>query len=78
MDATHTLSLDLPTTLYDRIQDAALRRAQPVESVLVESLSLLFGDPAVDSEQATTALENLSDTQQTGQQATLFNPRSQR
>lgn len=63
MDATHPLSLQLPAALYERIRDAATRSDQPVESVLVESLALLFGEPAVNWDQLAATLETLSDAQ---------------
>lgn len=49
--------------LYERIQEAATRSDQPVESVLIESLALLFGAPSVDWEHLLATLEALPDAQ---------------
>jgi hypothetical protein len=43
------------------MKDAAARSDQSVESVLVGSLALLFGDPLGDIEQLTTVMNALSD-----------------
>lgn len=48
MAATLPIQLNLPADLYARIQEAAARSDQPIESVLVESLALLFGTSPVD------------------------------
>ncbi len=63
MDTMHSLSLHLPAALYERIQDAATRSDQSVEFVLVDSLTLLFGEPAVDWDQLAVTLDTLSDAQ---------------
>lgn len=63
MDMTQPLSLHLPAALYERIRDAATRSDRPVESVLVESLALLFGEPAANWDQLAATLETLSDAQ---------------
>ncbi len=57
------IQLNLPADLYERIQEAAIRSDQPVESVLVESLTLLFGLPSVDWDHLTATLETLPDAQ---------------
>jgi len=61
--ATLPIQLSLPADLYERIQEAAARSDRPVESVLVESLGLLFGVPSADRDHLAAALEALSDAQ---------------
>jgi hypothetical protein len=63
MTTTHPVQLNLPADLYERIQEAAARSDRPVESVLVESLTLLFDAPSVDWDHLTAALETLTDAQ---------------
>ena len=60
---TLPIRLDLPADLFARIQEAADRSDQPIESVLVESLALLFGVPPVDWDHLMTTLETLTDAQ---------------
>jgi hypothetical protein len=40
-----SISVDLPPELYERLREAAEHRAQSLESVMVDGLSLLFGAP---------------------------------
>lgn len=63
MAATLPIQLNLPADLYARIQEAAARSDQPVESVLVESLALLFGTSPVDWDHLAETLETLTDAQ---------------
>ncbi len=63
MAASRPIELNIPTDLYERIQEAAARSDRPVESVLVESLALLFGTPPVDWDHLSAALETLPDAQ---------------
>jgi len=63
MAATLPIQLSLPADLYARIQEAAARSDRPVESVLVESLALLFGAPSADRDHLAATLEALPDAQ---------------
>lgn len=63
MAATLPIQLNLPADLYARIQEVAARTEQPVEVVLVDSLSLLFSMPPADWEHMAATLETLSDAQ---------------
>ncbi len=63
MAASRPIELNLPADLYGRIQEAAARSDQPVESVLVESLALLFGTSPIDWDHLTATLETLPDAQ---------------
>ena len=63
MAATLAIHLNLPADLYERIQEAATRSDQPVESVLIESLALLFGTPSLDWDHLTATLDTLPDAQ---------------
>ncbi len=63
MAATLPIQLDLPADLYARIQEIANRTERPVETVLIDSLALLFGVPAIDWEHLATTLDTLSDAQ---------------
>lgn len=57
------IDLSLPPDLYARIQDAAAVSGRPLESVLVESLDLLFGATVVDWDNLAAAIEVLPDAQ---------------
>ncbi len=57
------IDLSLPPDLYARIQDAAAISGRPLESVLVESLDLLFGATAVDWDNLAATIEVLPDAQ---------------
>lgn len=63
MAGTLPIRLDLPAELFARIQEAADRSDRPIESVLVESLALLFGVPPTDWDQIMETLESLTDAQ---------------
>ncbi|HZS88229.1 MAG TPA: hypothetical protein VFE42_12170 [Chloroflexota bacterium] len=63
MAATLPIHLDLPAELYARIEEAAARSNQPIESILVESLTLLFGTTTVSADRLWEMLETLTDTQ---------------
>ena len=45
MAPTHSIRVDLPADLYQQVREAAMRSDQSIETVLVGSLALLFGDP---------------------------------
>lgn len=63
MAATLPIHLDLPAELYARIEEAAARGNQPIESILVESLTLLFGTMPASPDHLREMLETLTDTQ---------------
>src|SRR5579885_707593 len=63
MAATHSIRVDLPDGLYQQMRDAAARSDQPIETVLLGSLTLLFGDPPGGWEQLESTLESLPDEQ---------------
>lgn len=58
-----TVLVDLPPDLYERIRTVAEASNRPVQTVLAESLALLFGDLADDADTLLPALERLSDEQ---------------
>lgn len=58
---THSISVELPSELFDRLHEAATRSDRPLEAVLVESLALLFGTPPADRAALSEALETLPD-----------------
>ena len=43
-----SVTLDLPEELYERVRKAAADSQQPLESVLVETIALLFGDESIN------------------------------
>jgi hypothetical protein len=55
--------LDLPEALYQRVRQVAEASNRPVESVLLDSLALLFGDLSGESQLQPESLETFSDTQ---------------
>jgi hypothetical protein len=55
------VTVELPDDLYERIQQAAEESNRSVETVLVESLNLLFGEPSSDPN--ISALKDYSDEQ---------------
>ncbi len=61
MAGTHSLQVELPADLFEQIRKAAARSDQPVESVLVDTLALLFGTSRADWEGLAATLETLSD-----------------
>ncbi len=61
--STSSIHIELPADLYERIQAVAVHSDRPVESVLVESLALLFGAPSVDWDHLAATLEALPDAQ---------------
>src|SRR5260370_22522442 len=63
MAATHSIRVDLPAELYQQGREAAARSDQSVETVLVGSLALLFGDPPGGWDQLEATLESLPDEQ---------------
>ena len=58
-----SIQIHLPDDLYERIRDTAARHDQPIETVLVDSLALLFGTAPVDWDHLAATLEALSDAQ---------------
>lgn len=63
MAAPLPIQLNLPADLYARIQEAAARSERPMETVLVDSLALLFDAPAADWERLAATLDTLNDAQ---------------
>src|SRR5579872_6395887 len=63
MAGTHSLQVELPADLFEQLREAAARSDQPIESVLVDTLAMLFGAAPEDWEQRTAALETLPDAQ---------------
>ena len=43
-----SVTLDLPEDLYERVRQAAADSHKPLESVLVETIALLFGDESIN------------------------------
>ena len=63
MAATHSIRVDLPAELYQQVLEAAARSDQSVETVLVGSLALLFGNPPGGWDHLEAILESLPDEQ---------------
>jgi hypothetical protein len=61
MATTHSVQVDLPADLYKQIREAAARDNQTVETMLVESLALLFGAPPSGWKELAASLETLPD-----------------
>jgi len=59
MTTKHAISVELPADLYKRIQEVAERSERSVETVLLESLAVLFGA----SQPSPETLEIYSDEQ---------------
>ncbi len=57
----HTLVLRIPDDLFHRVQQAASESNRPVETMLVESLALLFGDLPDSNGAILASVETLSD-----------------
>lgn len=57
-----TITLDLPDEVYERVRQAAEDSQRPVESVLVDTIALMFGEMAADS-LLPDHLEKLTDEQ---------------
>ncbi|MGH2346064.1 MAG: hypothetical protein ACRDG4_12620 [Chloroflexota bacterium] len=63
MAGMHSLQVELPADLFERIREAAARSDQPIESVLVDTLALLFGTSRADWERRAATLETLPDAE---------------
>lgn len=63
MTSTQSISVELPDELYERIREVAERNERSVESILRESLEVLFGGVSVDSENPLSQLGNFRDDQ---------------
>jgi hypothetical protein len=57
------IMLDLPDNLYEQLQEAAALRMQPLESVLVDSLRLMFGELPDENDLSLSSLDELDDEQ---------------
>ena len=55
--------LQLPQELYERVRELAQGSHQPIEQILLDSLSLVFGDLPPESELNPDTLQSLSDEQ---------------
>ncbi len=55
--------IQLPAELYDRIRRAAADRHRPIETVMLESLALLFGDLPANLDAMLETLGTYSDDQ---------------
>lgn len=60
---TRSISVELSADLFERLREAATRSDRPLEAVLVESLTLLFGAQHPDRAALPERLETLSDAQ---------------
>lgn len=63
MTAGLTVSLKLTPELAERVRQVAARNNRSVETVLLEGLSVLFGAPPEETDQALAALDSFSDEQ---------------
>jgi predicted DNA-binding protein len=63
MTSTQSISVELPDELYERIREVAERNERSVESVLRESLEVMFGGAAVESEDLLSRMETFRDDQ---------------
>jgi predicted transcriptional regulator len=61
MASGQAISIELPHELYERIRQIAAHSERSVESVLIESLKVLFGEPL--EETALAALDDYTDAQ---------------
>jgi hypothetical protein len=59
----HSVTLDFPEELYKRIREAAEENRMPLESMLLESIALMYGDSLADNDLSPEALEQLADDQ---------------
>lgn len=58
-----SITLQLPDELFERVVEAAEAADRPIETVLLESLDVLFPAPNIGLEQSLNALSDYSDTQ---------------
>ena len=63
MDESLPVHITIPADLYSRIAAEASHHDRPVESLLVESLSLLFGAAPLNWDDLELTLDTLSDAQ---------------
>jgi predicted DNA-binding protein len=63
MVSTQSISVELPDDLYKRIQEIAERNDRSVESVLRESLEVMFGEESAEAESSLDRLETYRDDQ---------------
>jgi hypothetical protein len=55
--------VQLPDALYERIREIAEQSNRPLETVLVDSLALLFGELPAETDFSAEMLQNLNDEQ---------------
>ncbi|MCD4684522.1 MAG: hypothetical protein K8S97_01115 [Anaerolineae bacterium] len=63
MTTGHTISLDLPADLYERVRQIAAEHDRSVETVLLETLRVMFGTLSADTNLEREALASFSDAQ---------------
>ncbi len=63
MASEHTVSLDLPPDLYERVRQIAAEHDRSVEAVLLETLRVMFGTLPVEVDLEDEALAQFSDAQ---------------
>lgn len=63
MSLTQSISVDLPDELYERIREVAERNDRSVESVLRESLEVMFGAASAEPENLLDQLDHYRDDQ---------------
>jgi len=63
MASTQSISVELPDDLYERLREVAERHERSVESVLRESLEVMFGAASEDPEGMLAHMETYRDDQ---------------
>jgi hypothetical protein len=63
MATEHTISIDLPPDLYERVQQIAAEHDRSVEAVLLETLRVMFGPLPFDADLESDGLQALSDAE---------------
>lgn len=64
--AAQSITVNLPENLYKRIRQTAEDTNRPLETVLLESLALLFGEATINGKSLDSVLLSLSDEQLLG------------
>ena len=63
MASEHTISLDLPSDLYERVRQIAAEHDRSVEAVLLETLRVMFGTLPFDADLDSDTLQRLTDAE---------------